>query len=151
MTSHKKWLQILEAFHLASAQIITFDPFWTIHLFLRSAIEIFIFQYWELAFDFLSTIQFNLKMSFSIFLSQILVSAMAFAAHNLFFISRFTFGELYCKNIKIKMGRYIGTSLYKYQDHYWPIIHDKLKDLFTTITHSFQDFSHKDICAYITS
>ena len=23
--------------------------------------------------------------------------------------------------------------------------------LFTTITYSFQDFSHKDICAYITS
>ena len=54
---------------------------------------------------------------------------------------------------KIKVGRYIGTGLYKYQDHqdYWPIIHDKLEDLFTTITHRFQDFSHKDIGAYITS
>ena len=70
-----------------------------------------------------------------------------------FFILRFTFGELYCKNKKIKVGKYIGTSLCKYQDHqdYWPIIHEKLENLFTTITNSFQDFSHKDICAYITS
>ena len=54
---------------------------------------------------------------------------------------------------KNKMRRDIGTSLCKYQDHqdYWPIIHDKFEDLFTTNTHSFQDFSHKDICAYITS
>ena len=54
---------------------------------------------------------------------------------------------------KIKVGRYIGTSLCKYQDHqdYFPIIHDELKDLFTTITHSFQDFSHKDKRAYKTS
>ena len=74
----------------------------------------------------------------------------AFVAHNLFFILRFIFGELYCKNIKVKVGRYIGTSLCKYQDHqeYLPIIHDRLEDLFTTITHKFQDFSHKDKYAY---
>ena len=68
-----------------------------------------------------------------------------FATHNLFFTVRFTFGELYSKNIKIKVRRYIGTSLCKYQDHqdYWPIIHDKLEDLFTTIIHSFQDFYTK--------
>ena len=42
----------------------------------------------------------------------------------------------YSKNIKNKVGRNIGTGLCKYQDHqdYWPIIHDKLKNLFTTIT-----------------
>ena len=51
------------------------------------------------------------------------------------------------------MGRDISTSLCKYRDHqdYWPIIHDKLEDLFTTVTHRFQDFSHKDKCAYRTS
>ena len=32
-----------------------------------------------------------------------------------------------------------------------PIIHDKLEDRFTTVTHRFQDFSHIDRCAYITS
>ena len=48
------------------------------------------------------------------------------------------------------MGRNIGTSLCKYQDKqdYWPIIHDKLEDLFTTIIHSFQDIFHPDKCAY---
>ena len=48
------------------------------------------------------------------------------------------------------MKRYIGISLCKYQNHqdYWPIIHDKLENRFTTITHRFQDFSHKDRCAY---
>ena len=58
----------------------------------------------------------------------------------------------YSKNIKC-VGRYIGTSLCMYQNHqdYWPIIHDRLDDRFTTITHRFQDFSHKDRCAYITS
>ena len=52
-----------------------------------------------------------------------------------------------------KVGRYIGTSLCKYQNHqdYWLIIHDKLEDRFTTITHKFQDFFHKERCAYITS
>ena len=69
------------------------------------------------------------------------------------FILRFTFVELFKKKHKNKVGRDISPSLCKYQDHqdYWPIIYDKLKDLFTTNTHSFQDFSHKDICAYITS
>ena len=77
----------------------------------------------------------------------------AFTAQYLFFTLRFTFGELFYKNIKVKVGRYIGTSLCKYQDHRdnGPIIHDKLEDLFTTITHRFQDFSHTDKCAYKTS
>ena len=78
-----KWLQILEVFHLASIQIITFDHFWTIHLILRLVRKFFIFQYWEWAFGFLSIIHFN-KKSLSLFPSQILVCAMAFAAHNLF-------------------------------------------------------------------
>ena len=95
----------------------------------------------------------SIKKSFSLFPSQILVCAMAFAAHYLFSFSDLHLLSSLSKNIKIKVGRHIGTSLCKYQDHqdYWPIIHDKLEDLFTTITHSFQDFSHKDICAYKTS
>ena len=52
-----------------------------------------------------------------------------------------------------RMGRDIGTSLriYQNQQDYPLIIHDKLEDRFTTVTHRFQDFSHKDICAYKTS
>ena len=77
-------------------------------------------------------------------------SWQAFAARYLF-----SFGDLHlvssiCKNIKIKVGRYIGTSLCNHQDKqdYWPIIHDKFEDLFTAITHSFQDIFHLDKCAY---
>ena len=140
--------------NLASTQIMTFDPLLnnTSH-FWDQCLKVFIFQYWELAFGFLSTIHFNFKMSLSLFPSQILAYVTAFTARNLLFILRFTFGELYCKNIKIKVGRYIGTSLCKYQDHqdHWPIIHNKLEDLFAIITHSFQDFSHAKKCAYITS
>ena len=139
--------------NLASAQIMTFDPLLnnTSH-FLDQCLKVFIFQYWELAFGFLSTIHFNFKISLSLFSCQILVCATVLAVQNLFFILTFTFGEFYCKNIKIKVGRYIGTSLCKYQDHqdHWPIILDKLEDLFAIITHSFQDFSHTKKCVYIT-
>ena len=149
----RKWLQILEAFHLASAQIITFDLFEQYISFLRSVLEIFDISTLRVSLWLFEHHTFQFKMSLSLFPSKILVCAMAFAAQNLFFFLRFTFGELYCKNIKIKVGRYIGISLWKYQDYqdYWPIIHDKLEDLFTTITHSFQDFSHTEKCAYITS
>ena len=150
----RKWLQILKTFHLASAQIITFDHFLNKYIsFWDWCLKFLIFQYWELVFGFLSTIHFNFKMSLSLFPSQILICVTVFAAHNFFFILRLTFGELYCKNIKIKVGRYIDTSLCKYQDHQdnWSIIHNKLEDLFTTITHSFQDFSYTEKCAYITS
>ena len=43
----RKWLQMLEAFHLASLQIITFDHFWTIHHFWDQCLKFLIFQYWE--------------------------------------------------------------------------------------------------------
>ena len=143
----------IEAFHLAFLQIITFNHFWTIHLILRSVLEIFDISTLIVSLWLFEHHAFQFKMSLSLFPSQILECATVFAVHNLFFILRFTFGGLYCKNIKNKVGRYIGLSLCKYQDHqdYWPIIHDRLEDLFTTITHSFQDFSHKDIWAYITS
>ena len=81
------------------------------------------------------------------------------------FILRFIFVELFKQKQKTKkkqkekqtnkqnVGRYIRTSLCKYQDQqdHLPIIHDKLEDRFTTVTQRFQDFSHKDICTYITS
>ena len=55
-----------------------------------------------------------------------------------------TFDELECKNIK-SVGRYVGTGLCKCQNYqdYWPIIHDKLKDRYTIVTHRFQDSSTK--------
>ena len=69
------------------------------------------------------------------------------------FILRFTFVELFKQKHKNKVGRDIGTSLCKYQDqqNYWPIIHDKVEDRFTIVTHRFQDFSYTNRCAYITS
>ena len=131
---------------------MTFDHFLDKYIsFWDRCLKFLIFQHWELAFGFLST-TFQFKMLLSLFPSQILVCAMAFAAHYLFsFWDLHLLSSLSKKNKKV--GRYIGTSLCKYQDHqdYWPIIHDKFENLFTTITHSFQDISHKDIYAYITS
>ena len=98
----RKWLHIFEAFHSASLQFIAFDHFWTIHLILKSVLEIFIFQYWEWAFDFLSIIYFNLKCRFLFFLVKYQYMRQVFAAQDLFFTLRSTFGELFCKNIKIK-------------------------------------------------
>ena len=100
----------------------------------------------------LGIIYFQYK-SLSLFPIQILVCAAAFAAHYLFSFWDLHLLSSLSKNIKNKVGRDIGTSLCKHQDHqnYWLIIHDKLEDRFTTITHRFQDFSHKDKCAYITS
>ena len=89
--------------------------------------------------------------SLFLFPSQILVYVMAITAYFLFL--RFDI----CWDIKQKqkksMGRYVGTSLCMYQNNqnYWSIIHDKLEDRFTTVTHRFQDFFHKDRCAYIIS
>ena len=80
----RKWLQILETFHLASIRIIIFYHFLnnTSH-FRDRRLKFLIFQHREWAFSFLSTIYFNKKL-FSIFPSQILVFAMVFAAHYLF-------------------------------------------------------------------
>ena len=71
------------------------------------------------------------------------------------FILRFTLVELFKQKKKKKESgkRYRHKSMHvsKKQQDYWLIIHDKLEDRFTTITHRCQDFSHKDRCAYITS
>ena len=87
----------------------------------------------------------------SLFSSQILICVTAFAAHYLFL--RFDICWTIRPKKKKSVGKYIGTSLCMYQNHqdYWQIIHDKLEDRFTTVTHRCQDYSHKDRYAYITS
>ena len=78
-------------------------------------LKFLIFQYWEWAFGFLSTIHFNKKL-FSLFPSQILVCATVFATHYLFsFWNLHLLSSLNNKNKRV--GRDIGTSLCKYQDH----------------------------------
>ena len=73
-------------------------------------------------------------MSFSLFLSQILICTMDFSAHYLF--SRFDIGWAFKQKKKKKVGRDIATSLHMSQDqqNYWPIIHDEFEYLFTTTT-----------------
>ena len=145
--SISKWLHIFEAFHLVSLQFITFDHFESIHLILRLIPKIFDISIWWTSLWLLGIIHFQYKL-FSLFPSQILVCATTFAAHYLISFWDLHLLSSLSKNNK-NVGRYIGTSLYKYQNHqdYWPNIHDKLEDRFTTITHRFQDFSHKEISA----
>ena len=114
-------------------------------------LKFLIFQFDEQVFGFWSSYFFH-KNRFSFFPSQILICATVFAAHYLFLFWDLHWLSSLSKNIK-SVGRYIGTSLCMYQNHqdYWPIIHDKLEDQFSTVTHRFQDFSHKDRCAYKTS
>ena len=147
----RKWSHIFEAFHLASLQIITFDHFWTIHLILKLVLEIFDISILRTSLWLFEHHTFQYK-SLSLFLSQILVCATTFATHYLFSFWDLHLLSSLSKNIK-SVRKYIGTSLWKYQNqqNYWPIIHDKLEDRFITVTHSFPDFSHKDICAYKTS
>ena len=153
MTSHKKMITNLRRFSFG------FYKNHNIWSFLKntSHFEIGVWNFWYFNIES-KPLAFwapyiPIKKSLSLFPSQILVCAMTFAAHYLF-----SFWDLYLLSFfkqkhKNKVGRDIGTSLCNYQDHqdYWPIIHDKFENLFTTITHSFQDFSHKDICVYKTS
>ena len=133
----RKWLHILEAFHLASLQFITFDHFESIHLILRLMPEIFDISIWWTSLWLFGIIHFQYK-SLSLFPRQLLVCAMAFAAQCLFSVGDLHFLSPLSKNIK-SVGRYIGTSLCMYQYHqdYWPIIHNKLEDQFTIVTHRF--------------
>ena len=96
---------------------------------------------------------FQFKMSLSLFPSQIPVYATGFCSSRSLFHFEINIWWALLQKHKNKVGRYIGTSLCIYQNHqdHWLIIHDKLQDRFTTITHKCQDFSHKDRCAYITS
>ena len=97
----RKWLHIFEAFHLASLQIITFDHFLTIHLILRSVPEIFDISILRIGLWLFGNHSFQYK-SLSLFPSQILVYVISFCSSLSLFIWRFTFGELYSKNIKVK-------------------------------------------------
>ena len=110
----RKWLHIFEAFHLASLQIITFDHFWTKHLFLRSAPEIFDISILRISLWLFGHHTFQYKLSF--FPSQILVCVTAFATHYLFSFWDLHLLSFLSKNIK-QLGRHIDTSLCKYQDH----------------------------------
>ena len=98
----RKWLQILEAFHLASIQIITFDHF----LNNTSHFEIGAWNFWyfnienkPLAFW---APYISIKKSLSLFPSQILVCAMAFATHYLCSFWDLHLLSSLSKNIKIK-------------------------------------------------
>ena len=151
MASHNKMITYDEVFHLASLQFIIFDHFESKHLILRLMPEIFDISIWWTSFWLFGHHTFSYK-SFFLFPSRILVCATAFAAHYLF-----SFWDLYLlsflSNKNKRMRRDISTSLHMYQNQhdYWLIIHDKLKNRFTTITQRCQDFSHKDISAKITS
>ena len=151
MTSPKNDYISLKLFHLASLQFITFDHFLTIHLILRLVPEIYDISNLWISIWLYGHHTFQNK-SLSLFLSQILVCATAFVANYLFSFRDSHWLSSLSKKIK-SVGRYIGTSLCMYQNHqdYWPIIHDKLEDRFTTVTHRFQHISHKDRCAYRTS
>ena len=129
---------------------MTIDTFWIIHLILRLVFEIFDISTLRISLWLFEHHTFQKQKSLSLFPSQILLCVTGFCSSMSLFIWRFTFSELYLQKHKNKSERYIDTSLCKYQDKqdYWPIIHDKLEDLFTTITHSFQDIFHPDKCAY---
>ena len=79
----RKWLHILKGFHLASIQYITFNHFLTINLILISMPEIFDISILWISLWLFGHHTFQYK-SFSLFPSQILVCATAFATHYLF-------------------------------------------------------------------
>ena len=136
-----------KAFHLASLQFITFDNFESKHLILKSMPKICDISIWWTSLWLFGHHTFSYKSLF-LFPSRILVCATAFAAHYLF--SFWDLNLLSSLSNKTKrVGRDISTSLSMYQNQhdYWLIIHDKLEDWFTTITHKCQDFSHRDINA----
>ena len=110
MTSHKKMITNLRSF---SFGFCTNHNIWS---FLNniSHFEISAWNFWYFNIEseplaFWAPYISNKKL-FSLFPSQILVCATVFAAHNLFFTLRFTFGEFYCKNIKNK-----GRKIYRHK------------------------------------
>ena len=61
MTSHKTWLHNMWSFSFGSIYIISFDLFESIHLIVRSMLEIFDISINEQAFGFLGIILFILR------------------------------------------------------------------------------------------
>ena len=153
MTSHKKMITNLRSF---SFGFYTNHNTWSF-LNNTSHFEIGAWNFYisilRMSLWFFKHHIFQFKMSFSFFPSQILICATDFCSSRSLFHFEINIWWALLQKHKNKVGRYIGTSLCKYQDHqdHWPIIHDKLEDLFAIIIHSLQDFSHKKKCAYITS
>ena len=135
MNSHKNLITLFWSFSFGSMYIITFDHFESIHLILISMSKIFDISIWWTSFWLFGHHTFSLK-SFSLFPSQILVCVMVFAANYLFSFWDLHLLSSLSKKINKRIGRYIGTSLCKFQDqqNHWLIIYDKFEDLFTTIT-----------------
>ena len=147
MTSHKKIITYLWSFSFAFFTIHNIWSYWmnTSHF----EIDAWNFLYFNLMNKSLAFGHHTYSYkSLSPFPSRILVCAMTFVAHYLFsFWDLHLLSSLSNKNKRV--GRDIGISLRMNQNQhdYWLIIHDKLKDRFTTITQGCQDFSHKDISA----
>ena len=133
---HKLEYNIFEAFHLAPCSTYHLI-FWNQHISLwDQCLKFLIFHFDELAFGFLAIIKFYF-WSLSLFPSQILVCPIGFCSSLSLFIWRFTFESLFKQKQKNKwVGRYIGTSLCMSQDqqNHSLVIHDKVEDLFTTVT-----------------
>ena len=82
--------------------LLFFWSFSSLHLFLRSMLEIFDISIWWVSLWLFGTIHFK-YMSLSLFPSQILVCAMAFSAHYPFL--RFNIGWAF-KHTKMSRKRY---------------------------------------------
>ena len=81
---------------------MTFDPFWIIHLILRLVLKIFDISTLRISLWLFEHHTFQKQKSLSLFPSQILVYTIGFCSSISLFIWRFTFSELFCKNIKLK-------------------------------------------------
>ena len=81
---------------------MTFDPFWIIHLILRLVLKIFDISTLRISLWLFKHHTFQKQKSLSLFPSQILVYTIGFCSSISLFVWRFTFSELFCKNIKLK-------------------------------------------------
>ena len=122
---------IFEAFHLAPCSAYHLI-FLNQHISLWDrCLKFLIFQFDGQVFGFLGIIHF-IFWSLFIFPSQILVCATGFCSSISLFIWRFTFGELF-KQKKEESGKIYRHKSQDQQNHSL-VIHDKVEDLFTTVT-----------------
>ena len=133
MTSHKKMITYLWSFSFGLFTIHNILSFWIN----TSYFEIDAWNFWY--FNLMSKPLafghhiFSYKSLF-LFLSRILVCAMAFAVHYLFsFWDLHWLSSLSKKKNSGKIYRHKSMQSQDQQNH-WLIIHDKVEDLFTTIT-----------------
>ena len=121
----RKWLHNFETFHLASLQFITFDHFESIHLIFE--IDAWNFWYFNLMNKFLAFGHhiFSIGEMLSLFLNQILVCAMAFAAHylfsfwNLFLLSSLSKNNLKCGKIYKNKSMQVSKPSRQLTNHSW--------------------------------